>query len=81
MFLNKLFYPVVALGLGPLCKMFGGPFFMWSMQNLPVPSMRKCYDSDMFRVHQYTNWCQWFKPGIGMDWLNSLGAAAVLVMF
>jgi len=27
-------------------------------KNFPAPSMRKCCDSDIFRVHQYANWYQ-----------------------
>jgi len=49
---------VVALGLGgPCAKYLGGPFLYGARKNLPDPSMRKCCDSNMFRVHQYTNWC------------------------
>jgi len=45
---------VVALGLGELCaKYLEGPFPMGSTvrKNLSAPYMRKCCDSDMFRVH------------------------------
>jgi len=43
---------VVALGLGgPVQNIWGALSYV----NLPVPSMRKCCDSDMFRAHQYTN--------------------------
>jgi len=44
---------------GALCKTFRGPpFLCGARKNLPAPSMRKCCDSNMFRVHQYTKWCQ-----------------------
>jgi len=53
-------FSVVALGLGcPVQNIWGASFLCEARKNLPVPSMRKCCDSDMFRVHQYTNWCQW----------------------
>jgi len=39
-----------------LCKIFGGP--LGARKNLSAPFMQKFCVSDMFRVHQYTNWCQ-----------------------
>jgi len=49
---------VVALGLGePCAKYLGGSFLIGACKNLPFPSMRKCCDSDIFRVHQSTNLC------------------------
>jgi len=50
--------PVVALGLRELCaKYLGGPFLCGARKNFPASSMRKC-NSNMFRVHQYSNCCQ-----------------------
>jgi len=49
-----LTYAVVALGLGgPVQNIWRRePFLCGARKNLPIPSMRKCCDSDMFRVHQ-----------------------------
>jgi len=50
---------VVALGLGgPVQNIWGAHFLCGARKNLPARSMLKCGDSNMFRMHQYTNWCQ-----------------------
>jgi len=40
----------------PVQKIRGAPFLYGACENLLAPSMRKCCDSDIFSVHQYTNW-------------------------
>jgi len=45
-------------GGGPVQNIWRVPFLCGARKNLPALSTRKCWESDMFRVHQYTKWCQ-----------------------